>query len=604
MKITDRLATAVSIALLATIGAGMLFLSWLKWPDILVDFGWELYAPWQLNNGAVLYKDIISLFGPLSFCVNALVFRLFGTSLLSIVYFNIAIIALLTFIMYRFFIVTTDRVTATTVSALFLSLFAFSQYVGTGNYNFVCPYSHQMTHSIFLSFLAIYLFALYLKKQRDGLLCMIGLLMGLVFLAKSEVFIALAAAISAGMILIAIMDKLQLKRIAIMFLALFTGFILPVIAFTLFIAHSTSLDTALSAITAAYRNIFGTGITSNIFYRKIMGTDVLAANAAKLLITALSYVGTFLFFGLVGYAIDRITDKRFKAAFIVCLLALAYIVATFLINGPQLFDIFRGLPLAMLALGLYLLTSFIKRRDHDEVAARELSLLVMVIFGFFLLAKMFLNAHIFHYGFALAMPATLLLGTVFVYYAPTVFGKSTDSKFIIRCLGIFLVSVVIIFYVTGSKRFYNLKTFPVGGGADTIITFDPRVSIKGPCVRVALREIKKLIGKDENFLVLPEGIMLNYLSRRKNPFPYVHFMPFELATVSEEKILESLIKARPDYIILMDRDTSEYGYHYFGKDYGVKVYEWIKNNYSPISSIGNQPFSGSGFGITITKRKE
>ena len=34
------------------------FWSWRKWPDILIDFGHELYIPWQLASGKVLYKDI------------------------------------------------------------------------------------------------------------------------------------------------------------------------------------------------------------------------------------------------------------------------------------------------------------------------------------------------------------------------------------------------------------------------------------------------------------------------------------------------------------------------------------------------------------------
>ena len=29
---------------------------------------------------------------------------------------------------------------------------------------------------------------------------------------------------------------------------------------------------------------------------------------------------------------------------------------------------------------------------------------------------------------------------------------------------------------------------------------------------------------------------------------------------------------------------------------------WIKDNYSPVCTIGEKPFSGNGFGITIMKR--
>ena len=40
-------------------------------------FGRELYVPWQLTQGKVLYRDIESIFGPLSPYLNALWMRLF-----------------------------------------------------------------------------------------------------------------------------------------------------------------------------------------------------------------------------------------------------------------------------------------------------------------------------------------------------------------------------------------------------------------------------------------------------------------------------------------------------------------------------------------------
>ena len=46
--------------------AALLWWSWRRWPDPLVDFGRELYVPWRINAGQVLYRDLASLFGPLS----------------------------------------------------------------------------------------------------------------------------------------------------------------------------------------------------------------------------------------------------------------------------------------------------------------------------------------------------------------------------------------------------------------------------------------------------------------------------------------------------------------------------------------------------------
>lgn len=37
----------------------IMHLTWMKWPDIWEDFGAELYIPWRITEGEVLYRDII-----------------------------------------------------------------------------------------------------------------------------------------------------------------------------------------------------------------------------------------------------------------------------------------------------------------------------------------------------------------------------------------------------------------------------------------------------------------------------------------------------------------------------------------------------------------
>ena len=46
------------VLVLAIVFAMLTVWSWLKWPDPLIDFGRELYTPWQLSSGKVLYRDV------------------------------------------------------------------------------------------------------------------------------------------------------------------------------------------------------------------------------------------------------------------------------------------------------------------------------------------------------------------------------------------------------------------------------------------------------------------------------------------------------------------------------------------------------------------
>jgi len=218
MKIEKLFDSAVtkscaSAILLTAIGAAMLRMSWRKWPDVLVDYGRELYVPWRLNEGEVLYRDILHFYGPLSDYLNAFLFKVFGTSMMTLVFFNIALVAALTYLIYRIFSATTDRLVAAAASATFLTAFAFSQNVITGNYNYVCPYSYEVTHGMALSFLAIYCFVNYLRKQAASWLGIIGFSLGMIFLCKMEIFLSAILAIGAGFCLLFIIERMPPKAI-------------------------------------------------------------------------------------------------------------------------------------------------------------------------------------------------------------------------------------------------------------------------------------------------------------------------------------------------------------------------------------------------------
>ena len=82
-------------------------------------------------------------------------------------------------------------------------------------------------------------------------------------------------------------------------------------------------------------------------------------------------------------------------------------------------------------------------------------------------------------------------------------------------------------------------------------------------------------------------------------------MPPELLIYGEERILEDFRTAPPDYIAIVHKDTTEYGFPLFGQDYAENLYAWIEQNYSRVHRTGKAPLvQVSQFGIDLLKRND
>ena len=155
------------LALVGCVFALAAALSWRRWPDILVDFGIQLYLPWRISAGDVLYRDMMYLTGgPLSQYFNALLFKVFGVSFRTLIFANLAITAGMLVLVYRRFLAAADRLTATMICLAIVLVFAFQHYVPVGNYNYVTPYCHEVFHGLVLSLVVVMWLSDWVEKER------------------------------------------------------------------------------------------------------------------------------------------------------------------------------------------------------------------------------------------------------------------------------------------------------------------------------------------------------------------------------------------------------------------------------------------------------
>ena len=138
--------------------------------------------------------------------------------------------------------------------------------------------------------------------------------------------------------------------------------------------------------------------------------------------------------------------------------------------------------------------------------------------------------------------------------------------------------------------------FPIAQGKDHFLSLDRNVTNGGYrsiLINPILGWIDKNTSPQDTLVVMPEGVMINYLSRRQNPLSEYDFEPSIVNLFGEDKIIDSLKRTSPSYIILISMDMSEYGDRTFGIDYGKKVYRWILENYDNKFIWGEDSGQGS-----------
>jgi hypothetical protein len=248
-------------------------------------------------------------------------------------------------------------------------------------------------------------------------------------------------------------------------------------------------------------------------------------------------------------------------------------------------------------------------RHDTQRFARFAPLALWAAFAFALQAKMILHGRLWHYGFALGMPATLLVVIVLVWLMPSLLKHWYGGGATFRAVPAAGSLGLAIMFLLTTADYYGRKTFTVGHGRDAILAFGPDsgrgIDAPGPRIAEALAYIDAEMPADATILALPEGVMVNYLARRPSSVPYTNYMPPELAIYGEAAIVAALESRPPDYILLIHRDTREYGVSWFGSQgYGQEIMAWIQPRYVAVRQIGHQPFNEANrFGIEVLKRR-
>jgi hypothetical protein len=254
-----------------------------------------------------------------------------------------------------------------------------------------------------------------------------------------------------------------------------------------------------------------------------------------------------------------------------------------------------GLPVILAVLCALAIADVVRGRTDRAPVLR----LATLVFALLLLAKMALFTRTYHYGFALAVPGTLVaIAALFTWLPARIERAGGSARPLLAAAAALWLSFVLV-HLDTTREYLAAKTVRVGRGGDAFWADE-----RGVFVNDMLEDIEQEVPPGATLTVLPMGLTLNYLSRHASSIPYVYFMPSDMVMYGVERVVERFLATPPDFVCLVHHDASEFGARFLGQDYAQTLYRAIRSGYRVIARTGDVPLVDDRFGIELLERNE
>jgi hypothetical protein len=548
----------------------------------LVDFGRELYVPWQLTQGKVLCRDIAYLDGPLSPYVNALWFSLLPVSIRTLEVANLAVVAAVSWLSFALLRRLGSAFVGYYGVAVFLGVFAFNLIGTGGDMNWVTPYSHGVTHGVALALLGLWLLSRYQTGRGWRDLAGAGLAVGLTFLTKPEVSAAAALALAVGFVTTLAAQPPSVRRPARDVGVLAVSVLLPFLLASALLALAMPWRAALRGALGGWAHLFGADVSSLHFYRWIMGIDDPAESLRTMARFARLWAAGLV--PVLAVALASRRPGRLRSALAVALPVLVLLAAFVGGLAERWGDASRPLTPFVALFTVFAASAWWRGRsgpDADRVSLQ----FAFAVLALALLLKILLKPVLWGYGFALALPAALVVVLALLHSIPARVDRWGGHGWTFRGASLALLLLAGLGCFQVSERLRVRKTVEIGSGPDRFRA-DPARGAS--MVADLVGWVQQKLPPGASLLVLPEGVVVNYLTRRAAP-PHLHFLPPEIVIFGEDRILRDLEQRPPDFVALVHRDTGEYGLPLFGIDYARDLMSWVRDHYEAVAQVGAAP---------------
>lgn len=500
---------------------------------ILVDCGREAYYPTQILLGKVLYKDIFNIYGPFSYMLNALLFRIFGVNL-NVLYIAGCFCAfLITGLIYM-------------ISSKFLSKFLsfalaiFTIIVGILNthlFNFVFPYSYAILYGLTAFLISVWFLLKYQSwPDRSKYLYLSCFFAGICITSKYE-FLLYIIAILYAMIKI---KKLSFKEKTFSLLSLL---IPPAICFGILFWQGLRINDLISTFNILSKMAHSQ--TLKYFYI----TQGVYFDKKTIPFLSMTFIKTIIPLGLFLWGISL--QKR---VFSIILLIISSIAIALFTNGASL--VF--LPILTLILCLLNLKNL----------KTNISLTILTISGLAISLKFF-------WGLIIASYGVFFVSYLMIVMLALISDKFKDKNINYNAIGLY---ILILSIVLGYQNFSQLKikNFSIHTQYGKIYT----TKILGDSTKELIQYIEKSTNPADEIIILPEGALINFLTNRKTDNYYNSLIPLYVEVFGDKKLIEHFAETKPEYIIFDNWNNQDYYYKYICSDYAISFCNYVAKNYT------------------------
>lgn len=588
--------------------------------DPVIDWGTEVYTAWRLSEGAVLYRDLGYLHGPLSPYLHAALFKVFGATRGALLTFNFFIYLGVLWALGRLLRAYLPERAVAAALVLVSLLVGFNQLTVGANYNFVTPYRYGLTHGFLLSLLSLLAWRRAVAggasrgAEGEGAAAsrvaapgkgaargpgqwysgaLAGFLAGLASFAKHEVFVALAFALVVS--LVALWPRLgePLRRVG----ELVLGFALAVALWVGFCAlRGAGPGEALGWYWFPYSLIFNHEFRAlPIYSASVEHVGPARAGYWLLVAAALSALLCGLRVALSLAEAKAKTSRR--AAWIAWLpfgVSLAGLVAV--AAWPRVLAWSQEIwalapPACALALLVALREDFREARGArgDGRGRRKVSgaggaggagyVVVLLAFAVGLSLKVFADVSLDYAGFLLGLPCVLFLAwAVFAGFpalAPSRFPVSPGRWAALVALFVGAPQVLEANLATLVQQREMAVTLTTPSG--NFNYYPKRAELLGAVTKL----LKEKHAAARTLTVLPEGSYLNFVLGKPSPLYFMSLMPDQLMYIyGEERVVRQMEESPAEVIVVLPRSTAEFGLGDFKAGYGARVYAWVQRAYA------------------------